>query len=32
MEVLVSGTVVTTNYCVPSLIYGLIHSRREVTT
>jgi hypothetical protein len=27
----VAGTVATTNYCVPSLIYGWIHRRNEVT-
>lgn len=28
---LVSATVATTNYCVPSLIYGLLHRGRQAT-
>lgn len=28
----VAATVATTNFCVPSLIYGLIHRGREATT
>ncbi|HYU61528.1 MAG TPA: DUF4395 family protein [Solirubrobacterales bacterium] len=28
---LVSATVATTNFCIPSLIYGLIHRRSEAT-